>query len=193
MKQIIENLLLGREKFLEEFINDENTISNIANVANVFVNALENNNKILACGNGGSLCDSMHFAEELTGKFKDNRLALPAVSIADPAHITCVANDFGFEYIFSRGGEAYGKSGDVLLAISTSGNSKNVVLAAQKAKDIGMIVVALIGGDVNCRLKKYCDFYISTPPSSSSDKIQEVHIKCIHMLIELIEYKLLGK
>lgn len=180
MKQIIENLLLGREKFLEEFINDENTISNIANVANVFVNALENNNKILACGNGGSLCDSMHFAEELTGKFKDNRLALPAVSIADPAHITCVANDFGFEYIFSRGVEAYG-------------NSKNVVLAAQKAKDIGMIVVALIGGDVNCRLKKYCDFYISTPPSSSSDKIQEVHIKCIHMLIELIEYKLLGK
>lgn len=192
MNKLIDDLLSSRKFFLENFINDENTAESISNVADILSNALINGNKILTCGNGGSLCDSMHFAEELTGKFKKDRRPFPAISLSDPSHITCVGNDYGFQYIFSRGVEALGNSGDVLIAISTSGNSENVVLAAQKAKEKGLKVVALIGGNTDCSLAKYCDYSIKTPQSSSSDKIQEIHIKCIHILIELIEYKILG-
>lgn len=192
MNKLIYDLLSSRKVFLENFISDENTVESISNVADILCNALINGNKILTCGNGGSLCDSMHFAEELTGKFKKDRRPFPAISLSDPSHITCVGNDYGFQYIFSRAVDALGNSGDVLIAISTSGNSENVVLAAQKAKEKGLKVVALIGGNINCRLAKYCDCSIRTPQSSSSDKIQEIHIKCIHILIELIEYKILG-
>ena len=111
------------------------------------VNAMRSGGKVISCGNGGSMCDAMHFAEELTGRYRADRLALPAIAISDPSHLTCVGNDHGYEFVFSRFVEAMGQPGDVLLAISTSGNSPNVVRAAQAAKDGGMMVVGLTGKD----------------------------------------------
>jgi len=128
----------------------------------------------------------MHFAEELTGRFRGNRPAIPAMAISDSGHITCVANDFGYEHIFARFIEGFGKQGDVLLAISTSGNSSNVLNAAQAARANGMQVVALTGKDGG-KLSQACDVEIRSPQSAHSDRIQEIHIKVIHILVMLIE------
>ena len=154
----------------------------------MMVHCLKNNGRLLSCGNGGSMCDSMHFAEELTGKYRDKRRALPAVAIADPSHITCVGNDYGFEYIFSRYVEGVGKKGDVLLGISTSGNSANIINAANAAKDLGMKVVVLTGNDGG-KLTEIADIELRAPHHGFSDRIQEIHIKIIHILILLIEQK----
>lgn len=140
----------------------------------------------MSCGNGGSNCDAMHFAEELSGRFRSDRKALPAISISDPAHITCVGNDYGFEYIFSRYVEALGREGDVLLAISTSGNSSNILNAVKAAKERGMMVIALSGKDGG-KLASMADVNIIVSHVGFSDRIQEVHIKIIHILILLIE------
>lgn len=128
----------------------------------------------------------MHFAEELTGRFRKNRRALPATAISDPAFITCVANDFGYDQIHSRWVEAYGKAGDVLLAISTSGKSENVIKGAMAAKEKGMKVVALTGKSGG-PLSDYCDVEIRAPYSEYSDRVQEIHIKVIHTLCQLVE------
>lgn len=153
--------------------------------------ALRNKGKIISCGNGGSLCDAMHFAEELTGRFRHDREALPAVAIADPAHITCVGNDYGFDYIFSKYLEAHGKAGDVLLAISTSGNSVNILKATDEARRKGMKIVGLTGKDGG-EMRNKCDVCIVVPWHEYSDRIQEIHIKIIHILIECIEKQLLS-
>ena len=150
------------------------------------VNAMRSGGKVISCGNGGSMCDAMHFAEELTGRYRADRLALPAIAISDPSHLTCVGNDHGYEFVFSRFVEAMGQPGDVLLAISTSGNSPNIVRAAQAAKDGGMMVVGLTGKDGGA-LAPLCDAEVRVPWDGYADRIQEVHIKCIHALIDHIE------
>ena len=132
------------------------------------------------------MCDAMHFAEELTGRYRDDRRALPAVSISDPSHLTCVGNDYGFDAVFERYVQAMGQSGDVLLAISTSGNSKNVIKAAEAARQQGLVVVGLTGKDGGA-LAPLCDAEVRVPWNGHADRIQEVHIKCIHALIDHIE------
>ena len=148
--------------------------------------AIQAGGKIISCGNGGSQCDAMHFAEELSGRFRNDRKALPAISISDPSHITCVGNDYGFDFVFSRFVEGLGNKGDVLLAISTSGNSANVLQAAKAAREKGMKVVVLTGKDGG-KLAPLADVSIIVPHNGFADRIQEIHIKVIHILILLIE------
>lgn len=170
---------------LQNFLNNSSVPSQMETAINLFVDSLNHDGKIISCGNGGSLCDAAHFAEELTGRFRKDRRALAALTINDPSHITCVANDFGYEHIFSKFIEAHGKKGDVLLAISTSGNSPNVLKAVEYAKQRQMKIVGLTGKDGGA-LKSLCDVAIVVP-SLVTDRIQEVHIKCIHIFIEGIE------
>jgi len=171
---------------LNTFLQEEKNITCIHNSGELMLNAIRSGNKIISCGNGGSMCDAMHFAEELTGRFRDARKALPALSISDPSHISCTANDYGWEQVFSRFVEAHGREGDVLLAISTSGNSPNVIRAAEVAKELGVMVVGLTGKDGG-KLADLCDEEIRVPHSGYADRIQEIHIKVIHTLIDHIE------
>lgn len=171
---------------LDAFLRHEEQINRIAEAANLMIHAIRHGGKVLSCGNGGSLCDAMHFAEELTGRFRDDRRGLPAIAIADPSHITCVANDYGFEEVFARYVSAVGRPGDVLLAISTSGNSPNVRKAVEAARAAGMKVVGLTGRDGG-QMAGSCDVEIRAPHSAYADRAQEIHIKVIHCLIDAIE------
>ncbi len=171
---------------LNYFLADENNLNSISKAAQLMIDSLKSGGKIISCGNGGSMCDAMHFAEELTGRFRDNRKPIAALSISDPSHISCVSNDYGYDFVFSRYVEAIGKSGDVLLAISTSGNSKNVIAAIESAKKNGMKVVGLTGKDGG-RMAAMCDVEIRAPKSEFADRAQEIHIKVIHSLIHAIE------
>jgi len=183
--QIKENFRQAQE-VLEAFISNPRTLEAIEKAAELMVQALRNQGKVISCGNGGSMCDAMHFAEELTGRFHNDRVPLPALSICDPSHITCVANDFGFDYIFSRVVDALGKPGDILLAISTSGNSQNVIKAIESAQQKGMKVVGLTGKSGG-KMALLCDVEIRVPYEGYSDRVQEIHIKVIHSLVHLIE------
>jgi D-sedoheptulose 7-phosphate isomerase len=180
---------IGAQELLEKFISDDSNFNQLENAGKLMVTAIQSDKKIISCGNGGSMCDAMHFAEELTGRFKDDRRAIPAISISDPSHITCVANDYGFDHIFSRYVEAIGSAGDVLLAISTSGNSSNIIQAAQSAKQKGMKIVSLTGKSGG-KLAGLSDVEIRVPFNGYSDRIQEIHIKIIHSLINYIENNL---
>lgn len=171
---------------LNSFMLEKKNIDLIARAADLMIKSIKGGGKIISCGNGGSFCDAMHFAEELSGRFRDNRKAIPAISISDGSHITCVGNDYGFDFIFSRFVEAIGNSNDVLLAISTSGNSKNVINAVNSAKEKGMKIVALTGKDGG-QLASLADVNICVNHFGYADRIQEVHIKVIHCLILLIE------
>lgn len=173
-------------KLADAVLRDEAFLAAMERGAQLLVEALGSEHKILSCGNGGSMCDAMHFAEELTGRYRDDRMALPALSISDPSHLSCVGNDHGYEFVFSRFVEAMGRPGDVLLAISTSGNSPNVVRAAEAAKEAGMTVVGLTGKDGG-KLAPLCDVEVRVPWSGYADRIQEVHIQCIHAFIDHIE------
>jgi len=184
----IAHSLTEAQNVLNSFISNKNNIESINSAINTMVESYKNNGRIFSCGNGGSMCDAMHFAEELTGRFRKERAPLPAMAINDASHLTCVSNDYGYDFIFSRYIEAWGNSGDVLLAISTSGNSPNVLLAVEAAKKKGMKVVALLGKGGG-KLKDLVDVSLIVD-SSVSDRIQEVHIKCIHIFIEGIERKL---
>jgi D-sedoheptulose 7-phosphate isomerase len=182
----IKQNFLEAKKILDEFISSENNFKNIQQAGDLLVAAFKNGNKVISCGNGGSMCDAMHFAEELSGRFRNDRKALPAISISDASHISCVANDYGYEFIFSRYLEALGNKGDVLLAISTSGNSKNILNAIKVAKEKGMKVIGLTGKDGGA-MKDLCDVEIRAPFSKYADRAQEIHIKVIHSLIYYIE------
>lgn len=171
---------------LTSFLNQDSNLEAVSKAVHVLASAFKNGNKVISCGNGGSMCDAMHFAEELSGRFRNDRPALPAMSISDPSHITCVANDYGFESVFSRHLEAFGSKGDVLLAISTSGNSTNVIKAAQAAKEKGMLVIGLTGKSGGS-LAPLCDVEIRVAHNGFADRIQEVHIKIIHCLIHGVE------
>ncbi len=186
MDNFILNNFIEAKTVLEKFTGDSNNLLAIEKAGNLMVEILQKGNKIISCGNGGSMSDAMHFAEELTGQFRDKRKAIPAISISDASHITCVANDYGFDAIFSRFVEALGQKDDVLLCISTSGNSKNCVNAAIVAKDKNMKVIALTGKSGG-KLAELADVEIRVPHSGYSDRIQEVHIKIIHTLIQYIE------
>lgn len=148
--------------------------------------AIDAGGKIISCGNGGSMSDAMHFAEELSGRYRDDRPGLPAISCSDPSHITCVGNDFGFDQVFARYVQALGKAGDCLVAISTSGNSANVVEAAKAARQLGMTVIGLTGRGGGT-LRSLCDVVVDVPWEGYADRVQEVHIKVIHAWIDLIE------
>jgi D-sedoheptulose 7-phosphate isomerase len=180
--------LQDAQKVLSSFIENKDNVTKINSAIAMMVESYKNDGRAFSCGNGGSMCDAMHFAEELTGRFRDDRKPLAAMAINDASHITCVANDYGYEFIFSRYIEAWGNKGDVLLAISTSGNSKNVILAVSAAKKRGMKVIGLLGKDGG-KLKEMVDLAIVVD-SPVSDRIQEVHIKCIHIFIEGIERSL---
>ncbi len=185
MSNFKEDFLEAKE-VLEKFISDEANFLALEQAGKIMIKAINKGNKLISCGNGGSMSDAMHFAEELTGRFKEDRRAIAAISISDPSHITCAANDYGFDNIFSRYIEALGKPGDVLLAISTSGNSKNIIHAARSAKQRQMKTIVLTGKSGGS-LAKICDVEIRVPHNGYSDRIQEIHIKIIHALINFIE------
>ncbi len=181
----ISHSLAESKTALDHFIADENNVKLIEKAVSIFVQSFKSNGRAFSCGNGGSMCDSLHFAEELTGRYRKDRAPLPATGISEAGHITCISNDFGFEHIFSRYIQAWGQSGDTLLAISTSGNSQNVINAVDVAKAKGMKIIGLLGKDGG-KLKSMVDVPIIVP-HQITDRIQEVHIKCIHIFIEGIE------
>lgn len=190
MEDIKKHFIQAQET-LTKFISDPASFKSIEKSGQILVRAIKNGNQIISCGNGGSMCDAMHFAEELSGKYRNDRPAYPAISISDPAYISCVANDYGYEFVFSRMVEAMGKKGDVLFAISTSGNSVNILNAINAAKTKGMLVIGLTGKGGG-KMATLCDSEIRAPESEYADRAQEIHIKVIHSLIDYIERNLAG-
>jgi len=184
--KIITTELQEAAQVLSTFLTRPENISAIEEASKVISDAVKAGGKVISCGNGGSHCDAMHFAEELTGRYRENRKAIPAICVSDPSHISCVSNDFGYEFVFSRYLEALGNKGDVMLGISTSGNSGNIIRAAQTAKERGMKVIILSGKDGG-KLAPYADVEIRVSHFGYADRIQEIHIKVIHILILLIE------
>jgi D-sedoheptulose 7-phosphate isomerase len=182
----IRNSFLEARNVLDAFLAQPGQFEKIDEAIRVLVNCFESGNRVFSCGNGGSMCDAMHFAEELSGRFRHNRRALPAIAISDPSHITCVANDYGYNEVFARFIEAHGKPGDVLLAISTSGNSPNVLRACEVACEKGIAVIAL-SGKYGGKLAELASIEIRAPFSDFADRAQEIHIKVIHALIEGVE------
>lgn len=180
---------IDAQNVLADFISNPENFERIEQAIDRITQSFNTGGKIIACGNGGSHCDAMHFAEELTGRYRHDRRALPALAISDSSHLTCVANDYGYEYVFSRFVEAHGKAGDVLLGISTSGNSANVIKALKKAREMGMYTIALTGKDGG-EIKDLCDLEIRAPKSEYADRAQEIHIKIIHSLIDGIELRM---
>ena len=174
---------------LQALIGDEAMLQRIAAAGQVLADTFAAGGRAYSCGNGGSMCDAMHFAEELTGRFRDNRPGYAALAISDASHLSCVGNDYGYDQVFARFIEAHGRAGDVLLAISTSGTSKNVLAAVETAHQRGMKVIGLTGGAAT-PLAESADIAIVTPAGKYADRVQELHIKVIHILIELIERKL---
>jgi len=191
MKTLIESNLQEALEVLQEFMKQPDNISDIESAARILIEAIETDHKIISCGNGGSMTDAMHFSEELSGKFRDKRRPIPAISVSDPSHISCVANDFGFEEIFSRFIEGVGRPGDVLVAMSTSGNSMNIIKAAETAREKGMKVIALTGRTGGL-LSGMVDQEIRVRGRKYSDRIQEVHVKILHILVLLVEKRLNG-
>ena len=181
----IRDALLEAQDTLNRFIGNPENIATIAETAEMMRDVFEQEGRIFTCGNGGSLCDAVHFAEECTGKFRSDRKPLSAIALGDAGHITCTANDFGFAEIFARPLLALGHPGDLLIVLSTSGNSENVVRAAVAAKSRGMQVFGLLGGDGG-DLKQHCNICLIAP-GNTADRIQEIHIKVLHILIEHIE------
>jgi D-sedoheptulose 7-phosphate isomerase len=185
-KRILSHFTEARQT-LERFLENTDNIERIRQAGIAMSHCLREGGKIMSCGNGGSHCDAMHFAEELSGRYRDNRPALAAMAISDVSHMSCVGNDYGFEFVFSRMVEALGRQGDVLLAISTSGNSPNILRACESARERGMTIVALTGKDGG-KLGELADIEIRAPHTPYADRAQEIHIKVIHALIDLIEH-----
>ncbi|KAB8311405.1 MULTISPECIES: D-sedoheptulose 7-phosphate isomerase [Rahnella] len=185
-QDIIRTELNEAAATLNKFIGDPANIESIQRAAVLLADSFKAGGKVISCGNGGSHCDAMHFAEELTGRYRENRPGYPAIAISDVSHISCVGNDFGYEYIFSRYLEAVGQKGDVLLGISTSGNSGNVIKAIEAARAKGMKVITLTGKDGG-KMDGSADVEIRVPHFGFADRVQEIHIKVIHILILLIE------
>lgn len=186
MQSLIHQELTEAQSVLDTFINNPANLTAIEAAARLMADALKSGRKIISCGNGGSHCDAMHFAEELSGRYRENRRSLAAIAISDVSHISCVGNDYGYEFIFSRFIEGLGNEGDVLMGISTSGNSGNVIKAVEAARQKGMKVVLLTGKDGG-KLADQADVEIRVPHFGYADRIQEIHIKVIHLFILLIE------
>ncbi len=184
--QNIENEFIQAKEVLENFTSNKENLENIVSVASVISDAFKQNKKVIACGNGGSHCDAMHFAEELTGRYRLNRQAIPAFAISDPSHLSCVGNDYGYEFVFSRYVEGLGQPGDVLVGLSTSGKSLSIVRAFEVARKKGITTV-LLSGKTGTDLAALADYKLLVPHEGFADRIQEIHIKIIHTLIMTIE------
>ncbi|GBU13973.1 D-sedoheptulose 7-phosphate isomerase [Enterobacterales bacterium] len=185
-QDIIRSELNEAADTLNKFISDPANIESIQRAAVLLADSFKAGGKVISCGNGGSHCDAMHFAEELTGRYRENRPGYPAIAISDVSHISCVGNDFGFDHIFSRYVEAVGQKGDVLFGISTSGNSANVIKAIEAARAKGMKVITLTGKNGG-KMDGSADVEVRVPHFGFADRVQEIHIKVIHILILLIE------
>jgi D-sedoheptulose 7-phosphate isomerase len=192
MIEHIKASLAEAQSTLEAFISDPRSLQSVAEAAQLLITSFENSGRAYSCGNGGSMCDAMHFAEEFTGKFRLDRPGIAAVAISDPSYMSCVANDYGYDQIFSRFIQSHGRSGDVLLAISTSGKSPSILNAAKVARQLGMHVIGLTG-QPGTELATLCEVCIEAPAGRFADRVQEMHIKIIHILIELVERTLCPK
>lgn len=186
MPEQIRTYLKEASSILDKFLSQEHNLQAIFDAGRLLTTALKDGHKAISCGNGGSMSDAMHFAEELTGRFRNDRPGIAAIAISDPSYLSCVANDYGYEHVFSRFVEGMGQKGDVLLAISTSGNSGNVIQAIEAAKLKGMKVIGLTGKDGG-GMAGMCDVEIRAPKSEYADHAQEIHIKVIHCLIMAVE------
>lgn len=173
------------QRVIEAFISQSAMLRRVDEVAALVVECYGREGKVLICGNGGSLCDALHFAEELTGRFRKDRRPLGAIALGEAGHLTCVANDYGFEHVFSRGVEALGRGGDVLIVLSTSGNSANVVRAVEAGRAKGLKTVALLGKGGG-KVRGMCDVEIIVP-GETADRIQELHMLILHTVVELVE------
>lgn len=190
MERIKQHFTEARN-ILDQFISDEHNFRSIEQAGTILAEAIQAGGKVISCGNGGSMSDAMHFAEELSGRYRNDRQAYPAIAISDPSHLSCVANDYGYAFVFSRMVEAIGSKDDVLFAISTSGNSENVLKAIEAAKKKGMKVIGLTGKNGG-KMAGLCDVEIRAPKSDYADRAQEIHIKIIHSLIDFVEVSLTG-
>jgi D-sedoheptulose 7-phosphate isomerase len=180
--------LMEAEEVIAQFVSNPENMDKCEAFSKTLIDCYNNGGTVFSCGNGGSHCDAMHFAEEMTGRYRDDRKALGALALGDPSHVTCVSNDYGFEHIFSRQLEGLGRRGDVLIGLSTSGNSQNLINAFGVAKTKGIKTVALLG-KTGGKLKDMADLSIVVP-AQTSDRVQEVHIKLIHTVIETVEREL---
>ena len=187
--EIVRASLRESQQALAALLANEAMLAEVARAGALLARTFEAGGKVYACGNGGSMCDAMHFAEELTGRYRDDRPGYAATAIADPSHLSCVGNDYGYEQVFARYVQDHGRAGDLLLAITTSGTSKNVVAAAKQARELGVKVVALTGRP-DTPITALADIAIVTPGGKYADRVQELHIKVIHILIELVEREL---
>ncbi|SQI37272.1 Phosphoheptose isomerase [Leminorella richardii] len=185
-QDLIRSELNEAAQVLEKFLADSANIEAIERAALLLAQSFKSGGKVLSCGNGGSHCDAMHFAEELTGRYRENRPGYPAIAISDPSHLSCVSNDFGYDYVFSRYLEAVGREGDVLFGLSTSGNSANILKAIDAARAKGMKVILMTGKDGG-KMDGMADVEIRVPHFGYADRIQEIHIKVIHILMLLVE------
>lgn len=186
MNKHIVNSLHEAKRVIDCLLTDETTVDAIAAAGKLLIKTFESRGRVFSCGNGGSMCDAMHFAEELTGRYRHDRPALAAVAISDPGYLSCVGNDFGYDHVFSRYLEANARPGDCLIALSTSGSSINVLNAAKTAQSLGVFVIGL-SGHSDTPLAGLCEVYICTPAGQFADRVQELHIKVLHILIELVE------
>lgn len=192
MREHVRAALEEARRGLDDLLANPESMAAIEAAGRLIADTFKAQGHAYSCGNGGSMCDAMHFAEELSGRFRRNRPALGALAMSDPAHMSCAANDFGYDAVFSRFVEAHGRRGDLLLAISTSGKSANVIAAAKIARERGMKVVALTGKP-GSELGALSDVEIATPAGRFADRVQELHIKVIHILIELVERHLFAE
>jgi D-sedoheptulose 7-phosphate isomerase len=189
MLQYIHSSLRESQAALDALLNNDSALSAIDLASRILVSTFQSKGRVFSCGNGGSMCDAMHFAEELTGRYRLSRPSLPASAISDPGHISCVGNDYGYDHVFSRYLEAHGRAGDTLVAISTSGSSRNILLAAHAARAANMQVIGL-SGQSNEDFSSLCHAYVCTPAGHFADRVQELHIKVLHILIEMVERNL---
>lgn len=185
MRSTIENALAEAKLALTALQADEALLQALGRVADTLVEVLSRRGRVLACGNGGSLADALHFAEEWTGRFRADRPPYAVLALGEATHLTCVANDFGYEHGFARQVEALGHPGDLLVLLSTSGNSPSIVRAAEAARKQGMKVVGFLGKGGGAVLP-LCDEGLVFP-GATSDRIQELHMLCLHALIEAAE------
>lgn len=185
MQSPIARALADARRALDELVADGRALERVDALPALLASCFKAGGKVLICGNGGSMCDAMHFAEELTGRFRKDRPALPAIAISDPSHLTCVANDYGFEQVFSRAVEAYGKPGDILIVLSTSGNSPNIVRALEAGKARGLGTIALLGKDGG-KCRTHADYEVIVP-AGASERIQELHMIILHELVAQVE------
>jgi len=182
----IRAALTEAQTALHNLVANQETLTALEKAGQLLADTFKNGGRVFSCGNGGSMCDAMHFAEELSGRYRNDRAALAATSISDPSHMSCVGNDYGYDFIFSRYLEAHARAGDVLVAISTSGKSKNVLNAVSAAKQKGAKIIGMTGKRV-CALAEVSDILLATPGGDYADRVQELHIKMIHIMIELVE------